>query len=169
MPRNRGSLEGTDFSVKGDVFSLTTQGFDNLDKVLESFNSEDALKMIRAGLRAASKPVLKSAKANAPVISNEDIPRAGSREIVPGQLRDGLHLKQLPVSKLRKNVIVLLSVAKEDWYARILEFGQGQLQGRKMEFMRPAADNNKNTVLQLYKIELAKRINSFVKRKRGGR
>jgi len=137
--------------------------------VLESFDSKQALKFMRSGLRAASKPVLLEAKRRAPELSGKAIQKAGLRDVVPGALKESIHLKQLPISKLRKSVIVLLSLTPATWYGRILEFGQGQLKGRKMAFMRPAADNNKMAVLQLYKEELRKRINRFVKRQRRGR
>ncbi len=167
--RDSGQLAGTGFSAKGGGFSMETFGFDDLEKTLESFDSVSALKMIRSALRASSKPVLKTAKSLAPVLQPKDFKKAGRRETDPGTLRDSLHLALLPVSKLRKNVIVLLAVGAEAWYARILEFGQGQLKGRKMAFMRPAADNNKGRVLNLYRTELKKRIDRFVKKQRRGR
>ena len=139
-------------------------GLKELMKALEDLGSEVAGKHVAPALRMGTKPVLQTAQNDAPVSDHEDTP-----EFPPGRLRRALRIKKMTrPTKSSETYFVEIKPGKtrDDpdgaWYGHFVELGTVKMAARP--FLRNALEKNRRHSIEVFKREIAKRIEKEAKR-----
>jgi len=130
----------------GAAFDITLLGDKKLNKAFGALAVIDQRKVMRKSQRAAFKPVLKSAKANAPVRT--------------GKLKKSLKLRALKRSRNRSGVFVRTGTRSElgipenakYYYPAHVELGHSDV--APVPFLRNAFDSNKDRVWRKFHVML---------------
>ncbi len=120
-------------------------GDKQLEKVFDQFEVNLRKKIARKAIRKAAKPVRDTAIARAPVDT--------------GLLKKSIKVRAMKRSRKNKHTVAVRVVTGEGFfkgeafYGGFLEYGTTRMRARP--FMRPAHDENKNTVRQVFQTEIA--------------
>ena len=163
-----------DFDTKNNGIQLT--GFDELSNLMKQLPDQVARRVVRQSLFAAVKPVVKMAKALAPVRSVGDakkISKKSDEVRYPGNLKKSIRSWSLKTGKGGSVESPVVAVgtdagrkAKYDgWYGRLVEFGTKN--SRAFPFLRPAYDANIQNVYAILRKEISIRLVATIARLRG--
>jgi len=123
--------------------TVQVEGLKELEAKLIKLGGVAGGKVLRQALMAAANPMVKSAKAKVPVDR--------------GKLKSNIR-KRSKLGKGKSNTVaeVMMGVTKKAWYGHLVEFGT--INTPAQPFLRPAFDENKTKVVQLFRAQLEKRI-----------
>lgn len=132
------------------LFDVKTSftGDKKLDRMLREFEPKLAKKIIRRTLRKAAKPVLETARQHAPVLT--------------GALKRSLKVRAMKRSRRNKNKYGVRVITGDDFfkgeqfYGAFIEFGTSRIEAKP--YLRPAYDNNKTSVRDVFRREIKKEI-----------
>lgn len=149
------------------------RGASEMEALLRQLPDALAKQALTAALREAAKPILDEARILAPV-GTESKGRVRLRTTKRGKvsisnygkLKPSLRIAALPERSTPHSATVVVTTGKAFW-GIFLEFGLGNLKGRKMEFMRPAFESKKHEALQRLGKALGTQIEKAAKKLAG--
>lgn len=157
--------------------SVEFEGFSQLEAKLNRLPAAVSKKVMRSALMAALGPMLKTAKALAPV------PRIaanlGRRALITRKnnfrAEAAITVRVKDRTKKDKDTGERTVAKKGAWFWHLFEFGTGPRRVKKTKravgrikaqpFMRPAYDQHKTEAVEIFRRELAKRIKKEEQRK----
>ena len=131
-----------------------------LSKKIDAIARETSPKIAGQALRAAMKPMLKTARANAPRGKEAHRTYKG-RLVAPGFLKQNIKIKKLK-RRDKTKVAYGLWATKEAWYGQLIETGTETI--RSKPWLGPAYARHKGQVVGDFRKEMNKRINKAMKR-----
>ena len=149
-----------------NMIRITAQlkGVQEVQKAIKQFQPTLQKKLQRKATRKAGKPVLDTARARVPVMT--------------GKLRKNLKLRS--VKRKRGSTVVgvsvktperhVLGISESDpyYYPSVIEYGSAKRNISPRPYLRPALDQNKNNVRQIYASELKSLITETARQLQAG-
>lgn len=129
-------------------------GYDYLDDMLRGFEPRLRAGIKRKAARAAAKPVLNAARAKAPKLTKTLSKSIKIKQLKRkrGKFQEGVQIKTMP------EVFLRLGPMNPHWYEfgakGHLAFGKGPAPLQPRPFMRPAMDENRAKVKEIFEVEL---------------